>query len=131
MCGMAIDKQLGSGTAEHGSASYVEATRRKARETRTMVTNYPQQLTATAADRETASDFVARAATRLGQLLCGMRGHETMMHFEEKRVTMRCAACGHDTPGWELSDRSPRKRFDGDERRHRLATPRIVLRKTA
>ena len=25
MCGMAIDKQLGSGTAEQGSTSYVEA----------------------------------------------------------------------------------------------------------
>jgi hypothetical protein len=96
-----------------------------------MVTNYPQQLTAAATDRETAGAFVTRAATRLGQLLCGMRGHEPMMHFEEKRVTMRCTSCGHDTPGWELGDRAPRKRFDGDERRHRLGTSRLVLRKTA
>jgi hypothetical protein len=96
-----------------------------------MVTHYPQQLTATAAHRETTGAFVARAAMRLGQLLCGMRGHETVMHFEEKRVTMRCTSCGHDTPGWELGDRAPRKRFDGDSRRHRLATPRLVLRKSA
>jgi hypothetical protein len=97
-----------------------------------MVTNYPQQLTATEVGRETAgTPVVARAVLRFGQLLCGLRGHDTVMHFEGKRVMMRCTSCGHDTPGWEISDNAPRKRFEGDARRHRLATPRLVLRKSA
>ena len=98
-----------------------------------MVTNYPQRLTATGVGQAQAGAIVARAFTRVGQLLCGIRGHETVMHFEGKRIMMRCTSCGHDTPGWEISDRAPRKRFDGDARRHLLTPsgPRLVLRKTA
>ena len=100
-----------------------------------MVTNYPQHLTTAAAGRDTTNGaLVARAMTRFGQIVCGIRGHETVMHFEGKRVMMRCTSCGHDTPGWEISERSPRRRFDGDARRHvlaRPAAPRLVLRKSA
>ena len=97
-----------------------------------MVTNYPQQLTATAnVTRENAGNVVARTVERLGQLICGLRGHDAVMHFEAHRVNMRCTSCGHDTPGWEISGRGPRRRFEGDARRH-LLTPRpVILRKTA
>lgn len=97
-----------------------------------MVTNYPQQLAAAATlTRETAAGVVSRAVGRLGQLVCGARGHDSVLHFEGKRVMMRCTSCGHDTPGWEVSGRGPRRRFEGDKRRHELAAPRLVLRKTA
>jgi hypothetical protein len=97
-----------------------------------MVTNYAQQLTAREVGRGTSgAAIVSRAITRLGQLLCGMRGHDSVLHFEGKRVMMRCTSCGHDTPGWDVGDRAPRKRFDGDARRHMLNKgPRLVLRKT-
>jgi hypothetical protein len=97
-----------------------------------MVTNYPQQLSAAAhVTRETASGVLARAMERVGQLLCGARGHDAVLHFEAKRVTMRCTSCGHDTPGWELNGRGPRRRFEGDKRHHQLVTTRLVLRKSA
>jgi hypothetical protein len=97
-----------------------------------MVTNYPQQLAATAevTDART-SGVVSRAITRFGQLMCGMRGHDSVLHFERNRVMMRCTSCGHDTPGWEITGRGPRRRFEGDARRHLLAPQRLVLRKTA
>ena len=94
-----------------------------------MVTNYPQRLTAV--HPESTGDLVSRTVIRLGQLFCGMRGHESMVHFEGKRVMMRCTSCGHDTPGWEISGRGPRRRFEGDARRHLLVKPRLVLRKSA
>jgi hypothetical protein len=96
-----------------------------------MVTNYPQRLTAVRLDGTGA--FVFRTVTRLGQFLCGLRGHERMRHFEGKRVMMRCTSCGHDTPGWEIAERAPRRRYEGDARRHLLVTntPKLVLRKTA
>jgi len=55
------------------------------------------------------------------------------VHFEGKRVMMRCTSCGRDTPGWDTADRAPRHRYDGDARRHLLVvkTPELVLRKTA
>jgi len=96
-----------------------------------MVTNYPQELTAVRPVNTSA--FMARTVTRLGQMLCGIRGHESMLHFEDKRVMMRCTSCGHDTPGWETAERAPQRRYDGDARRHLLVTtpPKLVLRRTA
>jgi hypothetical protein len=99
-----------------------------------MVTNYPQRLTARAEfnrHKTTGESLIYRAMERLGQLLCGVRGHDTVLHFEGKRVMMRCTSCGHDSPGWEISERGPRRRFDGDARRHLLATKRLVLRRSA
>ncbi len=98
-----------------------------------MVTSYPQQLAATTAEgtREQSAGIMARAIERFGQMLCGVRGHDSVLHFEGNRVMMRCTSCGHDTPGWEISGRGPRRRYEGDARRHRIAAPRLVLRKSA
>jgi len=98
-----------------------------------MVTNYPQQLTAATSgtDAHNGESLMNRTVSRVGQLLCGLRGHDSVLHFEGKRVNMRCTSCGHDTPGWDVSGRGPRRRFEGDARRHALAPQRLVLRKTA
>jgi hypothetical protein len=97
-----------------------------------MVTNYPQQLTATAeVTTDHTASVVARTLGRIGQLFCGLTGHDAVLHFESNRVNMRCTSCGHDTPGWEISGRGPRRRYEGDARRHLLAPQRLVLRKTA
>lgn len=97
-----------------------------------MVTNYPQRLTATTSiDAQATASVVKRAVTRFGQFMCGLRGHDAVLHFEGKRVMMRCTSCGHDSPGWEISGRGPRQRYEGDRRRHVLAPQRLVLRKTA
>jgi hypothetical protein len=105
-----------------------------------MVTNYPQQLTATnvTSDGETdahnesvTTGVVSRAMGRLGQMLCGVRGHDSVLHFEGNRVMMRCTSCGHDTPGWEISGHGPRRRYEGDARRHSLVQRHLVLRKSA
>jgi hypothetical protein len=101
-----------------------------------MVTNYPQQLAATTEHAQHAitaeAGVMARMATRLGQVFCGLGGHDAVLHFEGKRVMMRCTSCGHDTPGWEIDDRAPRRRFEGDATRHLLMpNRRLVLKKSA
>jgi hypothetical protein len=97
-----------------------------------MVTNYPQQLTATAeVTRGSTEGLASRTLGRLGQFVCGLRGHDAVLHFESNRMNMRCTSCGHDTPGWEISGRGPRRRYEGDAHRHLLATKRLVLRKSA
>jgi hypothetical protein len=99
-----------------------------------MVTNYPQQLS-TAAEvaqqHASESSFVGRLASRVGQVICGLHGHDSVLHFEANRVMMRCTSCGHDTPGWEISGKGPRMRYEGDAHRHLLNKPRLVLRKSA
>lgn len=58
-----------------------------------------------------------RVVTFLAQLLCR---HTRVLHFEGRRVMMRCTSCQHDTPGWDTTGRTPRHRFDGDPSRHKL-----------
>ncbi len=97
-----------------------------------MVTNYPQRLTAAAEFKgQSTETLMSRAMARFGQLLCGLRGHDSVLHFEGNRVMMRCTSCGHDSPGWEITGRGPRQRFEGDHRRHVLTPQRLMLRKTA
>ena len=99
-----------------------------------MVTNYPQQLAAASEVRTVVAPqggIFGRMMSRLGRALCGLRGHDAILHFEANRVMMRCTSCGHDTPGWEISGRTPRKRYEGDAHRHLLTKPRLVLRKSA
>ena len=97
-----------------------------------MVTNYPQQLTATTGiDTHNGATLVNRTVWRVSQFFCGLRGHDSVLHFEGKRVNMRCTSCGHDSPGWDVSGRGPRQRYEGDARRHVLTPQRLVLRKTA
>jgi len=99
-----------------------------------MVTNYPEQLTAathvTRRDHPGDDGLLARALGRVGQAWCALHGHDSVLHFEENRVLLRCTSCGYSSPGWEIGQRRPRVRFEGDEQRHLLAPPE-ALRKTA
>ncbi|HWQ00052.1 MAG TPA: hypothetical protein VNK92_06240 [Vicinamibacterales bacterium] len=102
-----------------------------------MVTNLAQQLTALttrAGRREADAGLLARAIDALRQAYCGLRGHDSLLHFEANRVLLRCTSCGYESPGWEIGPRRPRLRFEGDVERHLLrrpSPPAIELRKTA
>jgi hypothetical protein len=41
----------------------------------------------------------------IGKTLCGLRGHDLLLHFETNRVCLECSSCGHQTPGWQLNGR--------------------------
>ena len=87
-------------------------------------------LHTTSVDRDAASgtdDGIGeRIVTRMRQLYCGLLGHDTLMQFEKGRVCLRCTSCGHETPGWTLTEAAPRIVFRGDARRHALVRPRLV-----
>jgi hypothetical protein len=42
------------------------------------------------------------------QFVCGLHGHDALLHFETGRLSMRCTTCGHETPGWDLKAAAPR-----------------------
>jgi hypothetical protein len=103
-----------------------------------MVTNYPQQLTASRlarrhGDTHPASNgsVFSRLSQAVRQWLCGLRGHDTVLHFEDKRVMLRCTSCGHDSPGWHIDTAAPRRVFHGDAERHLLRPRTLPLRRTA
>jgi hypothetical protein len=95
-----------------------------------MVTNYPQSMTAhnglRTNDGHARIGMLGRAVEFMHQTLCGLRGHDSLLHFEEERMSMRCVSCGHDTPGWELNEVPPTVTVRGDARRHALARPQLV-----
>jgi hypothetical protein len=37
-------------------------------------------------------------------MLCGLHGHDTLLQFQEDRMFLRCVSCGHETPGWDVSE---------------------------
>lgn len=49
-----------------------------------------------------AAGVVADVMRRLGQLLCGVQGHDHLVQFEERRMFLRCISCGHESAGWDM-----------------------------
>ena len=112
-----------------------------------MVTGYPQLLVAprAAGQLATASDttlvperrqtarpgIVGRMFLRVGQFICGLSGHDRVRKYEQNRVALVCASCGHVSPGWELTAPMPQVRYAGDPQRHQLrpASPRVTVRR--
>jgi hypothetical protein len=46
--------------------------------------------------------LLSRAVLQLRQFMCGLHGHDTLKHFERGRISLLCASCGHETPGWDV-----------------------------
>ena len=93
-----------------------------------MVTNYPHPMTAHEGV-QTASVSTrgfARMMGALRQTFCGLRGHDTLLHFEDERMSLQCVSCGHESPGWELNEAPPTVTVRGDARRHVLARPQLL-----
>jgi hypothetical protein len=42
-------------------------------------------------------------------MICGLRGHDEVLHFERHRLSLRCLSCGHETTGWSLESETRRE----------------------
>jgi hypothetical protein len=51
--------------------------------------------------------LVARAMMHLRQFVCGLHGHDSLLHFEKGRMSLQCTSCGYETPGWDLKVTTP------------------------
>lgn len=38
------------------------------------------------------------------RLVCLVHGHELVMQFDHRRLSLRCVHCGYRTPGWALGE---------------------------
>ena len=96
-----------------------------------MVTDYPYSIASrdgmrTTADTGRANGLGERTFDRLRQVFCGLHGHDTLLHFEHERISLRCVSCGHETPGWELNGVPPTVTVRADARGHAPARPQLV-----
>jgi hypothetical protein len=51
-----------------------------------------------------AVEEAGAAAAWLRRFRCGLGGHDMLLQFEPGRLSLRCANCGQQTPGWGLSE---------------------------
>jgi hypothetical protein len=52
--------------------------------------------------------FGSQLVQRLRWTVCAVRGHETLLQFGDRRISLRCIACGHETAGWTIGEPPPR-----------------------
>jgi len=94
-----------------------------------MVTHYPQIASAeTIRPRDDDGEDAgigARVKVWLREAYCGLHGHDNLLHFERDRMSLQCASCGHQTPGWELEAPRLAVRVRSETRRPVLR-PRLV-----
>jgi hypothetical protein len=53
-------------------------------------------------DATTHGGLFARAGLQLRQFLCGLHGHDALLHFEQGRISLLCTSCGYESPGWDV-----------------------------
>ena len=63
---------------------------------------------------------------RVRQMFCGMHGHDNLLQFERDRMFLRCVSCGHESPGWALTEAPPTITEVGDATRHTIVRPPLV-----
>ena len=49
-----------------------------------------------------APGVIVRVGEQVRQFICGLHGHDTLLHFGEGRVSLLCSSCGYETPGWDV-----------------------------
>ena len=56
-----------------------------------MVTDTKQTVTVA----RPSAGVITRAAEQLRQFVCGLHGHDALLHFEQGRMSLQCTSCGH------------------------------------
>jgi hypothetical protein len=46
--------------------------------------------------------LLARVAGQVRQFICGLYGHDSLLHFQKGRLSLLCSSCGYETPGWDM-----------------------------
>lgn len=82
-----------------------------------MVTDTQQTITAA----QPGAGVITRAAEQFRQLLCGLHGHDALLHFEQGRISLQCTSCRYETPGWDL------RTSEQTQSTPVIESPRIVL----
>jgi len=57
---------------------------------------------------------------KVRQFLCGLHGHDALLHFEHGRMSLQCTSCGYETPGWDL------RASDQPQQAAAVEQPRVV-----
>jgi hypothetical protein len=73
---------------------------------------------------------LTRVGEQVRQLICGLHGHDSLLHFEQGRISLLCSSCGHETPGWDVQG-APTRHQVADSNRRVVAMPFVRERRVA
>jgi len=62
------------------------------------------------------------------QAYCGLHGHDSLLQFGRERMFLQCMSCGHESPGWELTE-TPTTRIEAKAAHRpmpRFVSPQLV-----
>jgi len=83
----------------------------------------------------TSDALISQMTLKLRQGLCGLHGHDALMHFEKGHISLLCTSCGHQSPGWEFGGAAARRAtapvVTAPRRRAGVLMPFINARKVA
>ena len=74
----------------------------------------------------TEHGFVTNVVGRMRQAFCGLHGHDALLQFGHDRMYLKCTTCGHESPGWEISENPSAMTEGKPARRPALARPHLV-----
>ena len=57
----------------------------------------------TMVEPQPATGFITRTVDQMRQFICGLHGHDALLHFGQGRMSLQCTSCGHETPGWDIN----------------------------
>jgi hypothetical protein len=84
------------------------------------------------APAELPSGVIGRAAEHVRQFLCGLHGHDALLHFEHGRISLQCTSCGYQTPGWDVKVKAAPARTEAPRAaRHIIRLPLVGERRVA
>jgi hypothetical protein len=69
-----------------------------------------------------------RVLDRIREAFCGLYGHDSMLQFQQDRLCLKCVSCGHESPGWSLTEKPPTVVAGArtHNRRRALVGPRLI-----
>ena len=77
------------------------------------------------------TDILGGVGESVRQFICGLHGHDSLLHFEEGRMSLLCSSCGHETPGWDVKAAPARHEVAETRRRHVVRMPLVGERRVA
>ena len=78
----------------------------------------------------TAPGLLTRVGEQVRQFICGLHGHDSLLHFEKGRLSLLCPSCGYETPGWDVKG-APVQRPPVERKRPVLRVPLASQRRIA
>ena len=87
----------------------------------------PRRMNATV---DPPSGLASRTMLQVRQFVCGLHGHDALLHFEQGRISLQCTSCGYETPGWDVRS-VPSRTEPAAEPRRVVRMPLVGQRRVA